>query len=118
MERGTIDLQRDGAISICTLRGEHDLDTAPELRSELERAAADGAAVVVDLSQVRFIDSTVLGALIFRRERRRPFALVVPPGCPAHRLCEMVELDGIVATFPSVATALSDVGGAAGHRGE
>jgi anti-sigma B factor antagonist len=111
MQRGTIELRRDGAAAIFVLRGEHDIDTAPRLRAELERALADGGPVLVDLSQTRFIDSTVLGALIYGHERRQPFALVVPPGCPAHRLCEIVELGGIVPTFPSHADALSDLSG-------
>lgn len=118
MQCGTIDLRRDGAVSIYTLRGEHDLDTAPELRSELERAATVSSAVVVDLSQAGFIDSTVLGALMFGHRRHHPFALIVPPGCPAHRMCEMVELGGIVAIFPSLTEALEDLATAAGHRGE
>ena len=36
----------------------------------------------------------------------------------AGRLCEIVELGGIVPTFPSQADALSDLTAAAGHRGE
>ena len=118
MQRGTIERRRDGGASILVLRGEHDIETAPALRAELERALVDGTPILVDLSQARFIDSTVLGALIYGRERRQPFALVVPPGCAAHRLCEIVELGGIVPTFPSQADAISDLTAAAGHRGE
>jgi anti-sigma B factor antagonist len=101
------------------LHGEHDIDTAPELRAELEGALAAGTAVVVDLSQAEFIDSTVLGALIYGHERRQPFGLVVPADCAAHRLCEIVELGGIVPVYASQPEALSDLGAtAAGHRGE
>ena len=117
--RGTIGLRRDDGAVVFTLRGEHDIDTAPELRAELDRAIADGTPVVVDLSQAVFIDSTVLGALIYGHERKQPFGLVVPPGCPAHRLCEMVELGGIVPIYGSQPEALTDlVVAAAGHRGE
>ncbi len=119
MERGTLDLRRAGAATILALRGEHDMDTAPELRFELELALTAGTAIIVDLSQAGFIDSTVLGALIYGRERRQPFGLVVPSGCPSHRLCETVELDGIVPVYDSVPEALADlVKTPAGHRGE
>jgi anti-sigma B factor antagonist len=119
VERGTLDLRREGAAVVLALRGEHDMDTAPALRGELELALTAGTPIVVDLSQAGFIDSTVLGALIYRRERRQPFGLVVPSGCPSHRLCEMVELDGIVPVYDSVALALADlVTEPAGRRGE
>ena len=109
MKGGTIGLRREPSATVFTLRGEHDIDTAPDLRAELERALAAGAAVIVDLSQADFIDSTVLGALIYGHERRQPFGLVVPPGCPAHRLCEMVELGGIVPIYASEPEALIDL---------
>jgi len=119
VDRGTIDLRREASAMVFTLRGEHDIDTAPELRAELERAVAAGSAIVIDLSLAEFIDSTVLGALIYGRERRQPFGLVVPPGCPAHRLCEMVELNAIVPVYASQPEALTDlVAAPAGHRGE
>lgn len=119
MGHGTIGLRREPGATVFTLRGEHDLETAPELRAELEAALAAGTAVVVDLSQAEFIDSTVLGALIYGRQRRQPFGLVVPAGCAAHRLCEIVELGGIVPIYASQPEALIDlVSAAAGHRGE
>jgi anti-sigma B factor antagonist len=119
VKRGTIALRRSACAVIFTLRGEHDIETAPALRAELERALGDGDAVIVDLSQAGFIDSTVLGALIYGHKRRQPFGLVVPPGCPAHRLCEMVELGGIVPIYASESEALIDLAPTpAGHRGE
>jgi anti-anti-sigma factor len=119
VDRGTIDLRRETSAMVFTLRGEHDIDTAPELRAELERALGAGTAVVVDLSLAEFIDSTVLGALIYGHRRRQPFALVVPPGCPAHRLCEMVERGESVPIYASQPEALVDlVPTPAGHRGE
>jgi anti-sigma B factor antagonist len=119
VQRGTIHLRREDGVSVFALRGEHDLHTAPELRAELDRALSDGAPILVDLSEAEFIDSTVLGALIYGHERSRPFALMVPNGCPAHRLCEIVELDGIVPIYASQGEALADLAPTpAGHRGE
>lgn len=109
MVRGTLDLQRDGDAVILALRGEHDIATAPELRAELRGALAAGTAIVVDLSQTEFIDSTVLSALIYGHERRHRFGLVVPHGSPARRLCEMVELGRIVPIYDSVPEAISDL---------
>ncbi|MGH2923816.1 MAG: STAS domain-containing protein, partial [Solirubrobacterales bacterium] len=47
--------------------GEHDLSTAPGLRSRLEQVIADGDPVVVDLSAATFIDSSILGTLLQAR---------------------------------------------------
>ena len=109
MVRGTLDLRRDGDAVIFGLRGEHDIETAPELHAALEHALAAGTAIVVDLSQAEFIDSTVLGALIYGHERRQPFSLAVPPGSPAHRLSEMVELGNIVPIYDSVPEAVGSL---------
>lgn len=52
------------------VRGELDLSTAPELEGPLEQAAASGnGAVLVDLSECEFIDSTGI-ALIVRAWQR------------------------------------------------
>ena len=49
---------------VVILVGDHDLSTAPELRSVLTRAIADGPGVVVDLGETTFLDSSILHALI------------------------------------------------------
>lgn len=49
---------------VVRLVGDHDLSTAPELRTVLRKAVADGPEVVVDLSETTFLDSSILHALI------------------------------------------------------
>jgi anti-sigma B factor antagonist len=50
---------------VVTLAGEADLYTAPELERALEGVIALGAtAVVLDLADVTFVDSTTLGILL------------------------------------------------------
>ena len=56
--------RRDGTV-VVSLAGELDLYNAEEVRSALlDACAAEPAALVVDLEEVRFIDSTALGVLI------------------------------------------------------
>lgn len=56
--------QQEGASRIA-VSGEVDVSNAAELRAELEKvAAAEPAAVAVDLSQVGYIDSTGIGVLV------------------------------------------------------
>jgi anti-sigma B factor antagonist len=60
----------EGGIRVFTVRGELDMNTAPQLESRLEESLADsGAAVMLDLSECEFIDSTGI-ALIVRAWQR------------------------------------------------
>lgn len=60
-------------VAVIALAGEVDLYTAPDLKQELVRLIEDGCrAVVVDLSDTTFIDSTTLGVLISGVKRLRP----------------------------------------------
>lgn len=52
------------------VRGEVDIASSPVLRRQLERLD-DDEPVVVDLSEMTFIDSSGLGALVELLERRR-----------------------------------------------
>lgn len=62
--------QLDGDISAITVQGELDMNTAPQLQKHLEEAlASNDAAVMLDLSQCEFIDSTGI-ALIVRSWQR------------------------------------------------
>lgn len=60
----------DGGIYVFTVRGELDMNTAPELERALDGALADEkAGVMLDLSDCEFIDSTGI-ALIVRTWQR------------------------------------------------
>jgi anti-sigma B factor antagonist len=60
----------EGRISVIAIRGELDMNTAPELDRELEAALSEAdASIVLDLSECEFIDSTGI-ALIVRAWRR------------------------------------------------
>jgi anti-sigma B factor antagonist len=60
----------EGGIRAFTVRGELDMNTAPELERELEPALADSSAsIMLDLCECEFIDSTGI-ALIVRAWQR------------------------------------------------
>jgi len=91
--------------------GEVDIAVVPALREELEQAAADPSRpVVVDLSDVGFIDSTGLGAILelhrrLLREDRAP-AVVAPHGSAAAVLLDLTKLRGHLRVFDSRRAAL------------
>jgi anti-sigma B factor antagonist len=99
---------KDG-IAIVQLAGELDLYNAPDVRTALQQATADGPErVVVDLSEVEFIDSTALGVLIEARSRfadRKAF-LLAGPGLETRRALEISGLDRHFGVHQSVDEAL------------
>ena len=56
-------------VGVVALVGEHDLGTVNQVRAALERAQNEQGAVVVDLCQATFIDSSILGAILEGRRQ-------------------------------------------------
>ena len=82
------------------LLGELDMSTAPRLGDELVRLAADGATmVVVDLSDLAFIDSTGLSVLIagLKRLRQQGGDMALRSPTPSTR--KVLEITGLTEVF-------------------
>jgi anti-anti-sigma factor len=95
---------------IVRLAGELDLYNASTVRDALTRAAADGPErMIVDLSEVEFIDSTALGVLIEARTmlRDRKEFVLAGPGLETRRALEISGLDRHFAVHGSVDEALA-----------
>jgi anti-sigma B factor antagonist len=100
---------RDGTV-VVHLAGELDLYNAPEVRTALEEAAGSSPdRVVVDLEEVEFVDSTVLGVFIETRRRLENDAvfLLAAPGHDVRRALEVSGLDRHLRVVNSVDDALS-----------
>jgi anti-sigma B factor antagonist len=85
---------------VVTVNGEADMYGAPQLSAELDRLVADGARdVIVDLLDVPFLDSTVLGVLLTasRRARSDGHELVLVSDDP--RVLRVFELTGLLGQF-------------------
>ena len=69
--------QRNGAV-VVRLGGELDLYNAEEIRHALTDVIAGGAPrIVVDMSDVDFVDSTALGVLVEARSKLGPDGLLL-----------------------------------------
>lgn len=104
--------QHNGDALVFKLRGSLDLATAPSVRAALLEAADEGKhEIIVDLTQLEFLDSTGLGALIgaYRRavEHAGRVALVVSDG-PIARLLNITGLMRVFAVYHTVDAALKD----------
>lgn len=90
---------------LVTLRGEHDVSTAPEIREAA--ALSDRLPLVIDLTQTTFLDSSVLGVLLGTSEAcaqaNKTFRVVLgDDGAPAVR--RVFDLSGFDQVLPIVPT--------------
>ncbi|HEV3091211.1 MAG TPA: STAS domain-containing protein [Candidatus Cybelea sp.] len=109
-----IDLKTEdgGSTLVFRLRGSLDLATAPTVRAALVEATEGGSHhLIVDLTQLEFLDSTGLGVLVgvHRRtaERDGSLRLVVNEG-PISRLLSITGLIAVFAVFRSLDDAKRD----------
>jgi anti-sigma B factor antagonist len=102
-------ISRNGGSVIVSLAGELDLYNAHEVREALLECCAEAPnRLIVDLSGVKFIDSTALGVLIEARtklENRRGF-LLAAPGLETKRALEISGLDRHFTVHDSLDAAL------------
>jgi len=96
---------------VIATRGEIDLFTAPELKRVLTEAIESGQhRLVIDLSEVTFLDSTALGVLIgaVKRLRSRGGALaIVNTDASIAKTFQITGLDQIFTIVPSREEALA-----------
>ena len=93
------------------MEGELDIATAPRMMSALNEALADmKSALVVDLSNVVFMDSTGLALLINARRRvlrlGHGFAIACPRG-PISRVFEIADMVESLRVCPDRESALA-----------
>jgi anti-sigma B factor antagonist len=104
----------DERTSVISVEGELDLASAPSLKWTLvDLLRAGRIQLVIDLSQVTFMDSTALGVLIgFDRSLTAGQRLAIASPQPnVVRIFEVTGLDGKFFLFPTVEEALDHAQG-------
>ena len=101
----------EGRTQIFVLHGSLDLATSPSLRAALlDATERDGAQIVVDVTQLEFLDSTGLGALIGANKRALEndgsLRLVVKEG-QILRLLRITGLLEVLAVYRGLDDALA-----------
>ena len=91
---------------LIVLRGELDGETAPEVTEELAGVAAGGRAVVIDLSELSFIDSGGLHALMRQSQDGRKLCLVCPEG-NVSRVLSIVRFERVMPVYGRLEDALA-----------
>ncbi|MGI9622303.1 MAG: STAS domain-containing protein [Acidimicrobiales bacterium] len=99
-----------GTWTILHVHGEVDMATCPELRQEIVAQIGQGNSnLVIDLSEVEFIDSTGLGVLIGGLKRARGQGGDLRVSGIEARLEKMFELTGLGDVLVVVDNADPDV---------
>ena len=109
-----LDLRRDGGALIVTLRGELDAADVRSIGHRLTREARkvlDG--LIVDLSELSYLDSPGVGLLFSiaeaERARGRVMRIVVPPGAATRRVLQICSIDDVAELHAAVDLALADL---------
>ena len=106
----------DERTAVVAVEGDLDLASAPMLKRVLvERLNAGSTRLVIDLSRVRFIDSTALGVLVGVHRKLGAGERLALAGAPT-AVRRVIEVSGLAATFqifPTVEPALAYVGSSA-----
>jgi anti-anti-sigma factor len=93
------------AHNVLPLRGEYNLTRAVEVREQLYPLLAEALPLVVDLSEVSFLDAVTLGVLVeaVRRARRDEIELLFYfPDGGDHRVRDLLRITGLDAVLPLV----------------
>lgn len=101
----------DGAVCI-TVSGELDLGTVNTFRAHLDMAAHHGGGIVLDVQDLRYLDSSGINALL---NTQRALSLlgqrmaIVGPSKMIRRILGVVNIEELIPVFASVEAALGYV---------
>jgi anti-anti-sigma factor len=104
--------EREGGVDVICGSGEIDISTVAPLRDALRHVEQQAAGpVVVDLSQVSFMDSTGIHVLSATARQltaqQRSLALACREGGAVHRVLSLAGLLGALSVHPSRQKALA-----------
>lgn len=105
-----LDLDEVSRIPVLRVTGEIDVCTAPEFKSVINKAIFAGATnLIVDLTDVSYMDSSGFGTLLGATKRIRPRGgTVTLVGCSEaiERMLKITRLDTIFGVYPCVEDAV------------
>ncbi|MFJ5833553.1 STAS domain-containing protein [Streptomyces sp. NPDC093089] len=93
----------DAQAPVVRVSGEIDIQHAGELEDLLAAALADAkssSAIIVDLSNSSFCDSSGLNVLIRAREAALRSSCTLRLAAPSHQMLRLLDLTGTTGLFP------------------
>ena len=111
MHDGRFPVELVSGVPVVTAPQEIDITNAPDLRSALLEAAADGhRRLVADMTRTRFCDSSGLHTLLAAHKRARAKGgelLLVIPSVAVLRVFAITGIDRMIPNFTSLHDALA-----------
>ena len=105
-----IDVEETGSAAVVRIRGSAGMTQAEQMRRQFEQLAARQVSLIVlDLSQMEFISSLGLGAIITGHLKSRHHngrIRLVNPRPAVRKLLEMTRLTKLFPIYPTVEQAL------------
>jgi anti-sigma B factor antagonist len=96
-------------VPVLSVKGEVDVYSAPAVSESLTQLLDEGSTtIIVDLTEVAFLDSTGLGALIAARTATDKAGGALPVVCTQDRILKLFNitgLDGVFAIYPTLEEA-------------
>ncbi len=109
-----ISIEKNAEVTIVALEGDIDAGTSPELKSRLDHLLSGGSRnFVIDMSAVRFIDSSAIATLVhlFKRVRIGDGDVRISGLQPRiQRLFELTRLQRVFDTFEDRESAVASFG--------
>jgi anti-sigma B factor antagonist len=111
MRDGRFPVELVSGVPVVAVPEEIDITSAPQLRSTLLQAAAEGhGTLVADMTRTRFCDSSGLHALLTAHKRAQAeggeLRLVIP-GAAVLRVLAITGIDRMIPNFTSLDDALA-----------
>jgi len=98
----------EGDFSIVSLAGEIDLYCSADARKEILQQLSEEKSVIVDLSQVKYIDSSAIASLVeglqMAKKSNLNFSLVAVSE-PAMQVIKLARLDKVFSIYSTVEDA-------------
>jgi anti-anti-sigma factor len=115
MTSGDVSFTTHGRLLVVTLLGEVDMSNGPELVAAIGTAATNElAGVILDLSDVEYLDSAGIHLVFTLREnlrtRGQDLRLVVPEDSPVSDALRLAGVSGTVPTSAELGSALAELG--------
>ena len=107
------ELDKSGRTAVFRLKGRLDVKTSPLLLQRAADVQANGQNLVLNLSEVSFIGSSGIGALLVLVEQFQEQAGVirlVSPSAEVEAVIKLLNLDRFLAVDPSEEKALAEIG--------
>ncbi len=110
IESDTFSISRStrGTCEIVTLVGELDMAHAPTVAETLDVLSDTERPTVVDLSDLTFIDSSGIHAILRPRPQQGVVVLVCPPG-NIQRVLSVTKIDRVLPVHESLDAALASL---------